>query len=114
MYLPSETRAATAVESFECLAGGIYESHPDVDVDAPVQWFEAAGVQRQSVLGTGAVVDQPAADARAAVRVFTGRLEGALQHVSTHTTEETFVHVAHKPVQVVAHSARHACDTHIK
>lgn len=77
-----------------------------VDKDTPVQWFEAASIQRQSVFRARAVVDQPAADAGAAVRVFTGRLEGALQYVSTHTAEETFIHVAHKPVQIIAHPAR--------
>lgn len=81
-------------------------THVYVDKDTPVQWFEAASIQWQSVLRTGAVVDQPTADAGAAVRVFTGRLEGALQYVSTHTAEETFIHVAHKPVQIIAHPAR--------
>lgn len=81
-------------------------THVYVDKDTPVQWFEAASIQWQSVLRTGAVVDQPTADAGAAVRVFTRRLEGALQYVSTHTAEETFIHVAHKPVQIIAHPAR--------
>lgn len=75
----------------------------------PVQWLEAAGIQWQSVLRTGAVVDQPAADAGAAVRVFTGRLKGALQHVPTHTAEEAFIHVAHKPIQIIAHPATKTC-----
>lgn len=48
-------------------------------------------------------MEQPAADARAAVGVFAGRLEGALQHVSTHTAQQTLVHVAHKPLKIIAH-----------
>lgn len=50
-------------------------------------------------------MDQPATDAGAAVRMLAGRLEGALQHVSTHTAEKTFIHIAHKPVQIIAHPA---------
>lgn len=50
-------------------------------------------------------MDQPAADAGAAVGMFTGRLEGALQHVSTHTAQKTFIHIAHKPLQVITHAA---------
>lgn len=69
----------------------------------PVQWFEAADVQGQPVLRTGVVVDQPAADASAAVGVFTGSLEGALQHVSTHTAKQALIHIAHKPLQIIAH-----------
>lgn len=83
-------------------------------MDTPVQWFKTGSIQRQSVLRAGAVVDEPAADARATVRVFTGRLEGALQDVSTHATQETFIHVAHEPVQIIAHPAEHAFDTRNK
>lgn len=90
---------------FGILEDGIHETHICKYVDTPVQWFEAASIQRQSVLWTGVVMDQPATDAGAAVRMFTGRLEGALQHVSTHTAEKTFIHIAHKPVQIIAHPA---------
>lgn len=55
-------------------------------------------------------MDQPAADAGAAVGMFTGRLEGALQHVSTHTAQKTLIHVTHKPLQIVAHSATTQID----
>lgn len=51
------------------------------------------------------VMDQPAADACAAVGVFAWRLEGALQHVSTHTAQKTIIHVANKPVKIIAHPA---------
>ena len=51
------------------------------------------------------MMDQPAADAGAAVGVFAGRLEGALQHVSAHTAQKTLIHIAHKPLQVIAHPA---------
>lgn len=50
-------------------------------------------------------MEQPAADAGAAVGMFTGRLEGALQHVPTHTAQKTLVHIAHKPLQIIAHPA---------
>lgn len=80
------------------------------DVDRPVQWFEAAHIQWQSVLGTGVMMDQPAADAGAAICMFTGRLEGALQHVSTHTAQETLIHIAHKPLQIIAHPATTRID----
>ncbi|TNN75683.1 Fibrinogen silencer-binding protein [Liparis tanakae] len=42
---------------------------------------------------TGVVMDQPAADAGAAVGMFAGRLQGALQHVSTHTAQKTLIHI---------------------
>lgn len=51
------------------------------------------------------MMDQPAADACAAVGMFTGRLEGSLQHVSTHTAQKTLIHVAHKPVKIIPHPA---------
>lgn len=75
------------------------------DVHRPVQWFEAADVQWKPVLGTGVVMEQPAADAGAAEGMFTGRLEGALQHVSTHTAQKTLIHIAHKPLQIITHPA---------
>lgn len=74
-------------------------------MDRPVQRFEAAHIQGQPVLRTGAVIDQPAADAGAAECVFTGRLQGALQYISTHAAEKPLINVAHKPVQIVAHPA---------
>lgn len=74
-------------------------------VDGPVQRFEAAHVQWQPVLRTGAVIDQPATDAGAAKCVFTGRLQGALQYISTHTAEKPLINIAHKPLQVVTHPA---------
>lgn len=74
-------------------------------VDRPVQRFEAAHIQWQPVLRTGAVIDQPATDAGAAKCVFTGRLQGALQHVATHTAEKPLINIAHKPLQIVAHPA---------
>lgn len=79
--------------------------HIDKLVDRPVQRFEAAHVQWQPVLRTGAVIDQPVTDAGAAKCVFTGRLQGALQHVSTHTAEKPLVNIAHEPLQIVAHPA---------
>lgn len=75
------------------------------DVHRPVQRFEAAHVQRLPVLRTGAVMEQPAADAGAAVGVFTGCLERTLQHVSTHAAQETLVDVTHEPLQVITHPA---------
>lgn len=57
------------------------------DGDWPVQWFEATHIQWQSVLRTGVVMDQPGADAGAAESMFTGCLEGALQHISTYTAQ---------------------------
>lgn len=48
-------------------------------------------------------MEQPAADAGAAVGMFTGRLEGALQHISTHTAKKPLIHVAHKPLEIIAH-----------
>lgn len=74
-------------------------------MDRPAQRFEAAHFQRQPVLRTGAVIDQPATDAGAAEGVFTGRLQGALQHISTHAAEKPLVNVAHEPLQIVAHPA---------
>lgn len=71
--------------------------------DRPVEGFEGAHVQGESVLRTGVVMEQPAADAGAAVGVLTGSLEGALQHVSAHTAEETLIHIPHKPLQIIAH-----------
>lgn len=71
--------------------------------DRPVQWFETAHIQGHPVLGAGVMMEQPAADAGAAVGVFTGRLQGALQHVSTHTAQETLIHIAYKPLQIIAH-----------
>lgn len=71
----------------------------------PVQWFEATHIQWQSVLRTGVVMDQPATDAAAAVSMFTGCLEGALQYVSTHTAQKALIHIANKPLQIIAHSA---------
>lgn len=50
-------------------------------------------------------MDQPAADTGAAVGMFTGCLQGALQYVSTNTAQKTFIHIAHKPVQIIAHPA---------
>lgn len=50
-------------------------------------------------------MEQPAADAGAAVGMFTGRLEGALQHVPAHTAQKTLIHIAHKPLQIIAHPA---------
>lgn len=73
--------------------------------DPPVQRPETAHVQGQPVFRTGVVMEQPAADAGAAVSVFTWRLEGALQHISTHTAEETLIDIAHKPLQIIAHPA---------
>lgn len=55
-------------------------------------------------------MDQPATDAGAAVGMFTGRLEGALQYVSTHTAQKAFIHIANKPLQIVAHPATMAID----
>lgn len=74
-------------------------------VARPVQRFEAAHIQWQPVLRTGAVIDQPATDARAAKCVFAGRLQRALQYVSTHTAEKPLINIAHKPLQIVAHPA---------
>lgn len=79
--------------------------HIDKLVDRPVQRLEAAHIQWQPVLRTGAMIDQPATDAGAAKCVFTGRLQGALQHVSTHTAEQPLINIAHKPFQIVAHPA---------
>lgn len=50
-------------------------------------------------------MDQPAADTGAAVGMFAGCLQGALQHVSTNTAQKTFIHIAHKPVHIIAHPA---------
>lgn len=50
-------------------------------------------------------MDQPATDAGAAVSMFTGCLEGALQYVSTHTAQKALIHIANKPLQIIAHSA---------
>lgn len=79
--------------------------HVETLVDRPVQRFEAVHIQWQPVLRTRAVIDQPATDAGAAKCVFTGRLQGALQHVSTHTAEKPLINIAHKPLQIVAHPA---------
>lgn len=75
--------------------------------DRPVQGFEAAHVQRESVFRAGAVMEQPAADAGAAVGVLAGSLERAFQHVSAHTAEQTLIHITHKPLQIMAHPTRH-------
>lgn len=79
--------------------------HIDKLVDRPVQRFEAAHIQWQPVLRTGPVIDQPATDAGTAKCVFTGRLQGALQHVTTHTAEKPLINIAHKPLQIVTHPA---------
>lgn len=79
--------------------------HMDKLVDRPVQRLEAAHVQWQPVLRTGAATDQPVTDAGAAKCVFTWRLQGALQHVSAHTAEKPLIHIAHEPLQIVAHPA---------
>lgn len=78
-------------------------THSRRDVGRPVERFETAHIQRQSVLRAGVVMNQPAADASAAKGMFTGRLQGALQHVSTHTAEQTLIHITHKPLQIIAH-----------
>lgn len=88
------------------------------DGNRPVQWFQTAHIQRQPVLRAGVVMEQPAADAGAAVRMFTGCLQGALQHVSTNAAQQPFIYIPNKPLQIITHpvacSNYTSCTTHDK
>ncbi|CAB1334663.1 unnamed protein product, partial [Coregonus sp. 'balchen'] len=54
-------------------------------------WSQSADVQWKSVLRAGVVVYEPGADAGSAVGMFTRGLEGALQHIPTHTAQKSLV-----------------------
>lgn len=56
-------------------------------------------------------MEQPAADACTAVSMFTGCLQGALQHVPTHTAQQTLIHKAHEPLKIIAHPTVTQTDT---
>lgn len=72
----------------------------------PVKWLQVGDAKGKTILGAVMMAHKPGMNAGPTESVLTWSLKRILQHIPTHTAQQTFVHVAHKTLHVVTHAAR--------
>lgn len=76
-----------------------------VSSTVPIEGPQVTDAKGKPILRAVLMVHEPSMNAGIAESMLTWSLQRVFQHVSTHTAQQAFVHIAHETLHVIAHAA---------